>query len=123
MPCLLGKASLLAMKVSPRRKKLIRAYEKKTPWLRALISANQRCNNPKATGYEWNGAKGIKCHLKLDAVAWLWEIHDAGKMKTPTLKRYHRDNDYTLANCFFEELRTGRRTRARPSTSVPGRSS
>lgn len=82
----------------------LRLFYAKNPWYRHWQSAKQRCNNPKASSYEYYGGRGIRCLLTQEEIAFLWFRDKAAKLRRPSLDKIDSDMDYTVANCRFIEL-------------------
>ena len=78
-------------------------YHQTKPWMKHLIYARQRCNNPNNTGYKWYGGKGIKCLLSNNEIKFLWLRDKAYGLLQPSIDRKNSNKDYTLDNCQFIE--------------------
>lgn len=74
------------------------------PWKQHYKSAEQRCNNPNRTGYEYYGGRGIKFKLTLADVKELWFRDEAWKLTKPSIDRIDNDGHYEFSNCRFIEL-------------------
>lgn len=79
-------------------------WRKNNPYSMNLISAKQRCSNPKNVGFRYYGARGIKCLLTLNQVRNLWFRDKAYLMEKPSIDRRDSDGNYELSNCRFMEL-------------------
>ena len=86
------------------RKESDKRYIKKNPWAGVLQAARQRCRNPKLPCYHSYGGRGIKCHLTMEEIKYLWE-RDATKLKRPSIHRIDNNKDYTIDNCKFMDLK------------------
>ena len=88
-------------KISNQRKEA----HKKCPWKVIFNGINQRCNNPKDKNYKNYGGRGIKNHLTLEDVKFLYIKYKAYLMKKPSIDRKDNDGNYTIENCEFIELK------------------
>lgn len=78
---------------------------KQKPEYTVLYGINQRCNNPKATGYKHYGGRGIKNYLTLVDIKFLMKRDNYWNLKKPSIDRIDNDGNYELNNCRFIELR------------------
>lgn len=71
----------------------------RTPEYISWMSARQRCNNPKATGFQRYGGRGVRMCPRWDSFACFLE--DMGQRPTGTsLDRFpNPDGDYGPGNC------------------------
>ena len=74
------------------------------PWKHILQGIKQRCNNPKATGYQNYGGRGIKCLITEKEIKDLWYRDRAYLMNKPSIDRIDNDSSYYWRNCRFIEL-------------------
>ena len=81
----------------------IKEWWQSHPWYSNYHNAEQRCNNPNASGYENYGNKGILFLMTLEDFKYLWFRDKAYLMKRPSIHRNHNSN-YILENCCFIEL-------------------
>lgn len=63
----------------------------------------QRCTNPKASGYEFYGGRGIECRITEEEIKELMIRDGYWDMKDPTIDRVDNDGHYELSNCRFIE--------------------
>jgi hypothetical protein len=97
-------AKIFYEKNKNRIDKRIKEYDKTHPWIRTLVSINQRCNNPKNERYNQYGKRGIKNYLTKEDIKFLWVRDRAFEMMQPTIDRKDNDGHYELSNCQFLEL-------------------
>lgn len=88
--------------------------------VKRLWSIRSRCESPKASGYKWYGAKGIKCLLSVEDLILLWNTSDAGSMKKPTIDRIDSQGHYVLSNCRFIEKSENSKRIAKSPTCPKG---
>jgi len=88
-----------------RLKEKAQLKHKKFPWLRVLVKIRQRCYNVKLKDYKYYGAKGIECKITADELKELWFRDKADLMLKPSIDREDSNENYTLENCRFMELR------------------
>lgn len=90
---------------------------KSRPWMKKFYGAKQRCNNPRAVGFNYYGGRGIKMLLTPEEIGAIWKRDGADFMVKPSLDRIDPDGNYEFSNCRFIEHRenSGRRRNMRPS--------
>lgn len=79
-------------------------YKKLNPWITIHDAINQRCNNSNSSGYRWYGKKGIRNHLSVNDVKFLYLRDKAKEMKRPSIDRIDSQKNYFIINCRFIEL-------------------
>lgn len=73
-----------------------------------LGNIKKRCRNGKNKNY---GGKGIRNHLGLYELFYLW-VRDGGwKLNKPSIDRRNFNKDYTISNCRFTEFDENRMNR------------
>ena len=80
-------------------------YYNSCPWIKHFRGAWNRCNQKDHDGYEFYGAKGIKLLLHVKDVKALWYRDNADLMYKPRLHRIDPNEDYSVENCQFVELK------------------
>lgn len=83
-------------RIKARRKQ----YEEENPWVKTCRHISVRCSR---TGDY--GKKGIKSHLTLKDLEYLWFRDKAHDMKKPSIDRKNNLGDYTIENCRYMELK------------------
>ena len=68
-----------------------------------------RCETGKDPKAKYYLGRGIKNELTLNDIKSLWDRDKAEHMRQPSLDRINGDNNYTLENCRFVEMRENRR--------------
>ena len=71
-------------------------HGKRTPEYRAYANAKSRCNNPKFTGYEYYGGRGIEFRFS----SFLEFLHEVGlrPSKTHSIDRKNSEGHYEKGN-------------------------
>lgn len=91
-----------------RSKRKIKGYHdarrESQPWYQCMMSAKQKCNNPKNPLYANFGAKGIKFLLSKADTAAVWERSNASQLKYPSLSRVDPSGDFTVENSVFKSM-------------------
>jgi hypothetical protein len=81
------------------------------PGYASWCALKQRCNNPKATGYQYYGGRGIKYCERWE----LWENFHADMGAPPahgmSIDRIDSDGDYEPGNCRWADWLTQARNR------------
>ena len=80
--------------------------DKRIPML--LVNIKSRCNNHRDIKYKYYGGKGIKNHLSVSNLIFLWNRDKAETMKQPSIDRINAELDYSLKNCRFIEMAENR---------------
>lgn len=86
---------------------------KKPPWSMAISNIRQRCENHKASKYEYYGGKGIRCRITATQLMLLFYCCDAHKMKQPSVDRINSSGDYAPENVRWIEMKKNRMLGAR----------
>ena len=87
-----------------RMKKAKKTWLRLNPYGKILEGCRRRCTNPKQISYKYYGARGIKCHLTLSGIRYLWGRDLAYLLKAPSIDRIDPKGNYELGNCRFIEL-------------------
>lgn len=74
------------------------------PWITHLLSARQRCTNPKLRGWNRYGGRGIRCELTAFEIESVWFRDNAMDLKRPSLDRIDNEGHYVLENVRFIEM-------------------
>jgi len=80
-------------------------YKEKCPWKIIWHNIHNRCVNPNHISYKYYGGKGIKNHLSLENIKFLWYRDKAYLMKQPSIDRKNSNQHYEFSNCRFIELK------------------
>lgn len=73
-----------------------------------LVSARQRCRNPKNRDYDEYGGRGIACEVTLAEMETLWKRDKADKLRRPSLDRVDPAYGYVLWNLRIIEFQENR---------------
>ena len=92
-----------------RSKKYIQKRNIERPWVKHLLTARRRCNNPNYKYYKNYGGRGIKYLITEEEIKVLWFRDGAYLMKKPSIDRIDNDGDYTVENCRFLENKINKR--------------
>ena len=87
------------------KRKYMKFYYIKNPWIKTFSRIQQRCNYKYNNNYSRYGAKGIRNFLTVQELKYMWFRDKANEMKHPSIDRIDSRNDYTLDNCRYLELK------------------
>lgn len=77
----------------------------KKPLLKRIWNdINTRCYNPNCKKYYLYGGKGIKNHLSLEDLQFLFDRDNGKDLKRPSIDRKDSSKSYTIENCQFIEF-------------------
>ena len=91
-------------KRSEKGKSSEKRYLQNNPWMKSLIPARRRCNDPNFDSYPSYGGRGIKFLLTPKQGRELWVRDGAYLMDNPSIDRIDPSKDYAFDNCRFIEL-------------------
>lgn len=84
------------------------------PWTRAAVNIRQRCENPRASKYQYYGGAGIKCRISSAELKAAYYRDHAWEMVCPSVDRIDSNGDYTPANTRWIEFSENRARRDGP---------